>query len=58
MVCVCVCLWVGGCWGVWVSGDVCDNVCMCLCVHSVWTACSLVFDFVSKNVKQCMLLMK
>ena len=60
-VCVCVCVdvcgWVGGCWGVWVSGDVCDNVCACVFILFV-TACSLVFDFVSKNVKECMLLMK
>ena len=54
LVCLGVCLCVCGFWCVWMSGDVCDNVCACVFILFV-TACSLVFDFVSKKG---MLLMK
>jgi len=29
---VLVCVWVGGCWGVFVCGWVCVCVCVCVCV--------------------------
>ena len=37
-----VCVWVGGCGGVWVGGWVGACVCMCVCVHVCARVCTCV----------------